>query len=173
VAAAGLADGGAGPSVAEPRLTRPEEMRASMPPFFGSNAEAGPSPVQGEARAPGTGAVQQAAPRAAGTAAIAPASDAMVHEVSMVAAAAEAAAARPSPAGHSPSLNGGAPGLFEASAPAAGEAAHNRALEVMVLDLLKPMLRQWLDENMPRLVAEALAEEVQRSRAAKGDAKTS
>ena len=26
----------------------------------------------------------------------------------------------------------------------------------MVLDLLKPMLRQWLDQNMPRLVAEAL-----------------
>ena len=41
----------------------------------------------------------------------------------------------------------------------------------MVLDLLKPMLRQWLDENLPRMVAEALREEVQRARAAKGDAK--
>ena len=41
----------------------------------------------------------------------------------------------------------------------------------MVLDLLKPMLSQWLDQNMPRLVAEALSEEVQRARAAKGDAK--
>ena len=41
----------------------------------------------------------------------------------------------------------------------AGDTPHTHALEVMVLDLLKPMLRQWLDENMPRLVAEALSEE--------------
>ena len=52
-----------------------------------------------------------------------------------------------------------------------GDTPLTRALETVVLDLLKPMLRQWLDENMPRLVAEALSEEVQRTRAAKGDVK--
>jgi cell pole-organizing protein PopZ len=41
----------------------------------------------------------------------------------------------------------------------------------MVLDLLKPMLRQWLDQNMSRLVAEALSEEVQRTRTPEGGAK--
>ena len=43
----------------------------------------------------------------------------------------------------------------------------SRALEAMVLELLRPMLRQWLDQNLSRLVAEALAEEVQRTRDAK------
>ena len=99
----------------------------------------------------------------------------MAHEVSLLAAAAEAAAARPPPATPQPALNGkAAPAAAAASQPSANLAsdmAHNRALEVMVLDLLKPMLRQWLDENMPRMVAEALSEEVQRARTAKGDAK--
>jgi cell pole-organizing protein PopZ len=38
----------------------------------------------------------------------------------------------------------------------------SQALEVMVLDLLKPMLREWLDQNMPRMVAEALKAESDR-----------
>ena len=47
-----------------------------------------------------------------------------------------------------------------------------RAMEAIVLDLLKPMLSQWLDQNMPRLVAEALKEEAaQRARLSEGDAK--
>jgi cell pole-organizing protein PopZ len=33
-----------------------------------------------------------------------------------------------------------------------------------VLELLKPLLRQWLDQNMPRLVAEALKGEAARVR---------
>ena len=66
-------------------------------------------------------------------------------------------------------LNGKGPVAPEPLTGAAlpGDTPHNRALEAMVLDLLKPMLSQWLDQNMPRLVAEALAEEVQRARAAK------
>jgi cell pole-organizing protein PopZ len=67
-------------------------------------------------------------------------------------------------------LNGKAAPAAAAPSPSAtlaSDMAHNRALEVMVLDLLKPMLRQWLDENMPRMVAEALGEEVQRARDAK------
>ena len=98
----------------------------------------------------------------------------MAREVSLLAAAAEAAAARPPQAAPQPVLNGKAAPAAAAPSPSAtlaSDMAHNRALEVMVLDLLKPMLRQWLDENMPRMVAEALGEEVQRARAGKGDAK--
>jgi len=49
------------------------------------------------------------------------------------------------------------------------EGAATRALESAVLDLLKPMLRQWLDQNMPRLVAEALKDEAARVRATGGE----
>jgi cell pole-organizing protein PopZ len=36
----------------------------------------------------------------------------------------------------------------------------SHALEVMVAELLRPMLRRWLDENMPRLVSAALKAEL-------------
>jgi hypothetical protein len=36
---------------------------------------------------------------------------------------------------------------------------HVRGLEAMVAELLRPMLRRWLDENMPRLVSAALKAE--------------
>jgi hypothetical protein len=82
----------------------------------------------------------------------------MTREVTLLAAAAETAAARTVPPS-APGLNGGTP-----SATAAADTAANRALEAVVLELLKPMLRQWLDENMPRLVAQALSEETARAR---------
>jgi cell pole-organizing protein PopZ len=35
------------------------------------------------------------------------------------------------------------------------------AFETMVAELLRPMLRRWLDENMPRLVSAALKAEAE------------
>jgi cell pole-organizing protein PopZ len=35
-----------------------------------------------------------------------------------------------------------------------------RSLEDSVRDMLRPMLRQWLDENMPRMVTTALKDEL-------------
>jgi cell pole-organizing protein PopZ len=52
----------------------------------------------------------------------------------------------------------------EALAALGGGAGQNAALEAAVLELLRPMLRQWLDQNMPRLVAEALKAEAARVR---------
>ena len=159
---------------AEPKLTRPEVLRASMPPFFGSSTEA-QSSLTSETTVPPATSPHVTRPQSSAPAAHAGKDAGMAHEVSLLAAAAEAAAARPPPATPQPALNGkAAPAAAAASQPSANLAsdmAHNRALEVMVLDLLKPMLRQWLDENMPRMVAEALSEEVQRARTAKGDAK--
>jgi cell pole-organizing protein PopZ len=176
-AAAQPQNAGATPPSTEPKLTRPEVLRASMPPFFGSSAEAAKStssPV--ESPAPPAIAPQLARPEVPATDARnaqATADEAIVREVALLAAAAEAAAARPPQTAPQPVLNGkdpAGPGPSADAAPAA-DTPHTRALEVMVLDLLKPMLRQWLDENMPRMVAEALSEDVQRTRAAKGDAK--
>lgn len=156
---------------AEPKLTRPEVLRASMPPFFGSSTEAAKPPAAPvePAPQPATGP-QVTRPQSSTPAAQASADAGMAREVSLLAAAAEAAAARPPPAAPQSVLNGKAAPAAAAPSPSAtlaSDMAHNRALEVMVLDLLKPMLRQWLDENMPRMVAEALGEEVQRARDAK------
>lgn len=156
---------------AEPKLTRPEVLRASMPPFFGSSTEAAKPPAAPVEPAPQPAAGPQVTrPQSSAPAAQTSADVAMAREVSLLAAAAEAAAARPPPATPQPVLNGKAASAAAAPSPSAtlaSDMAHNRALEVMVLDLLKPMLRQWLDENMPRMVAEALGEEVQRARDAK------
>jgi cell pole-organizing protein PopZ len=154
----------------EPKLTRPEVLRASMPPFFGSSTEAAKPPLMSESAAPPATSPHVTRPQNSAPAAHAGADAGMAREVSLLAAAAEAAAARPPPAAPQPALNGKAAPAAAAPSPSANLAsdmAHNRALEVMVLDLLKPMLRQWLDENMPRMVAEALSEEVQRARDAK------
>jgi cell pole-organizing protein PopZ len=128
----------------EPALTRPEVVRASMPPFFGSSAEA----AKVETTPPGAGSRP---PAGAGPNDAA----AMAREVSMVAAAAETAAGRPPVA---PAFNGAADGRTAAGATL--QAPH--ALEAMVLELLKPMMREWLDRNMPRLVAAALKDEAER-----------
>jgi cell pole-organizing protein PopZ len=40
--------------------------------------------------------------------------------------------------------------------------AHGRTLEDVVRELLSPLLKQWLDDNLPRIVQNAVDEEVQR-----------
>jgi cell pole-organizing protein PopZ len=46
------------------------------------------------------------------------------------------------------------------AAPAGGQ-TQLQGLEGMVAELLRPMLRRWLDENMPRLVSAALKAEAE------------
>jgi hypothetical protein len=40
--------------------------------------------------------------------------------------------------------------------------AHGRTLEDLVRELLRPLLKTWLDENLPRIVEAKVAEEVER-----------
>jgi cell pole-organizing protein PopZ len=145
-------------SGAEEPALRPEVLRASLPPFFGSSAEAEkvevvaapvlpvspplpivspPAPARGGAEAEPVAEVRRAAPAAA------PSS--------------------PAPPAAAPLRNGRANAAFESPAEPkdapAGASPHIHGLEAVVVDMLKPMLRQWLDENMPRLVASALADE--------------
>ncbi len=132
----------------KPSLTRPEEARASMPPFFGASTET--------IRVDAPPAVEAPPPSRPlfGTANGPAIKDpAIEREVSLVAAAAETAA-RPGP------VNGAGEPL--AAAAPASTLQGSQALEAMVLELLKPMLREWLDQNMPRMVAEALKAEAGR-----------
>jgi uncharacterized protein len=157
-----VAGGSAG--VAEPVLTPPEVVRATMPPFFGAAAEA--AGVETVPAAPAVTAAPAGRPVFASAASGSFAGTALDREVSLVAAAAETAA-RPS---GSSAFNGAGGGRGDAPAPA-GSLQAPHALEGMVLELLKPMLRQWLDQNMPRMVAEALKAEADRAAAAEADAK--
>lgn len=55
------------------------------------------------------------------------------------------------------------PGASPEGAPAAtGDALPTRALEQMVAELLEPVIRQWLNNNLPRLIEKAVREEVAR-----------
>jgi uncharacterized protein len=154
----------------EPKLTRPEVLRASMPPFFGSSTDT-VKPTSGSGDPAASSASTQPPSSAQGSAPASPAPQPVVDAASArhsspAAAAADARAARsPQPAGEPVSGDkAGAASEPQPAGAAAHQAPHTHALETMVLDLLKPMLRQWLDENMPRLVAEALSGEVQRAR---------
>ena len=53
--------------------------------------------------------------------------------------------------------------------PTAAPAGGVRTLEDTVVDLLRPMIRQWLDDNMPRMVEKALRVELAQSVKPKGD----
>lgn len=150
-------DTGAAAPPTEPSLTRPEVLRASMPPFFGSS-DSTVTPPPAEAPAVPSGQPERPAPSkaAAAHAATPPQAPEIEREVSLVAAAAESATRR--------SASPGASGPNGAAGAVPGDAASNGALEAVVMELLKPMLRQWLDENMPRLVAHAISDEAVRAR---------
>ena len=147
---------GVRPQAAEPILTPPEVVRATMPPFFGSTAEVSkPEAPQRDAREAAV-TVRQPPPRpaaaASGLAAAAPTAEA------------PKAGVQPPDRHTLPNGRGAEPG--EVKGAAQGDTQYTRALEAAVLELLKPMLAQWLDRNMPRLVGEALKEEAVRARAA-------
>ena len=60
-----------------------------------------------------------------------------------------------------------APVVAATSTPPAAEPV--RTMEDTVAELLRPMLRQWLDQNMPRVVEKALRVELAASAQAKSD----
>jgi hypothetical protein len=66
----------------------------------------------------------------------------------------------------SPQANGSGPYEdygAEESAPAASPLEGAKSLEESIKDMLRPMLRQWLDENMPRVLTAALKDELSAS----------
>jgi cell pole-organizing protein PopZ len=146
---------------AEPILTRPEVVRASMPPFFGSTAEV----AKTEPAPP---------PEPKAAAAVSPPLLPPVRSGgNQASAAAAAGASSPQQTGGNSRHNGKADTNRPAETKTApdGDMPHTRGLEAAVLDLLKPMLSRWLEQNMPRLVAEALKEEAARARVSESDAK--
>jgi hypothetical protein len=120
-------------------------VRGPLPPFFGSSAEAaegfdgpgftGSGPAALEAASPPAGRMHPGA--AAGDAGLNGSAGSLLGHA----------------ADGRTGTMGGAPQL-------AGEPSQVHTLEAMVAELLRPMLRRWLDENMPRLVSAALKQEL-------------
>jgi uncharacterized protein len=152
----------AAPKPAPKETALKEIVRGPLPPFFGSSPETSKVEVS---PAPPTASVPLP-----GTAAIPPAPIARTAEAEPQRSAAPVRSSAP---GREALPNGKAsppvpvpPTAGSTAAPAAtpqAAATHLQGLDAMVAELLRPMLRQWLDENMPRLVSAALKAEAEAS----------
>ena len=163
------------PLASAPKPALKEIVRGPLPPFFGSSPEAAkvevaPAPPMPTPPSPGP---------LPGGAVILPPPAAIVHPSEgnpprggLQDSAPRAPAEPVGPAGlGGGTTRDGAPGAKAnsvpvqpaadgASSPATG-ATQLQGLEGMVAELLRPMLRRWLDENMPRLVSAALKAEAE------------
>jgi uncharacterized protein len=155
------------PPAATPKPVLKEIVRGPLPPFFGSSPEAAkvelaptppmPGPLPGAAIIPPApmppapepprGAAPDSTPRAVAV----PATreglpNGKAHSLAVPLAAESTSSQTANP----PTANA-----------QAGHPAQPQGLDAMVADLLRPMLRRWLDENMPRLVSAALKAEAE------------
>jgi cell pole-organizing protein PopZ len=166
-----------GKAPAGPNTSRAEVVRGPLPPFFGSSAEAAkvevlPAPVQPIASGVGIMMPPVVSPaiavRAAEGAAnaVRTSEPETAHEPSRMPAGINAEGAGGVRNGKAHTLFGQAATESAEGKPAEGtpegDNPHIHALEIMVSDLLRPMLQRWLDENMPRLVSAALKDEAAR-----------
>jgi hypothetical protein len=148
----------------EPRPSRLGAVRGPLPPFFGSSAEVvketAPEPpaLSGREAQPPTPSSYPAPPP--------PLPAQPLDGVRTVIGEARGLDAAPRPADSAGTARAssifGPPPAY-AGTGGAGEAPppQIQALEAMVAELLRPMLRRWLDENMPRLVSAALKAEAE------------
>jgi hypothetical protein len=177
------------PAPEELKLTRLETLRASLPPLFGADAE-----ERAEIKAEPINFMQPASPRPATLADFgapekgkdeeAEAKAALPNKVPQPEKASVPPVTRPElatplptpppPASVVPAAEAMASALTEPrrnavkGSPAA--TAQARALEEMIGQLLEPVIRNWLEANLPRLVEKVVREEVARSPAPKSDA---
>ena len=201
------------PAADQIELSRPELLRASLPPLFGDEMEATGKPEpesggDGDAKRPAfaapqaeEAAVPEAAPEkpAESPAAALPAFASALLSLSSLPASGGPALAEPAPVVPPPILSVAPapatpppppPPFIAADAratdaasrdavanPASGDhngAAHaapaggpgTRTLEQVIAELLEPVIRHWLDNNLPRMVEKVVREEVARSLAA-------
>jgi hypothetical protein len=161
---------------AEAKPIRTEIVRGPLPPFFGSSAEAAKAEVAPVPDVSYTAAVMPPFPPPPATLA----SDPLPGPFTSPATSPTPAAATGQAADGLPGLRAGAatreglpngkaasflgqPATDGRAAAADGPPQFQglQGLEAMVAELLRPMLRRWLDENMPRLVSAALKAEAE------------
>ncbi len=180
----------------EAALTRLETLRSSLPPLFGGG-EGAPAEAEPVKAAESVKAAQPApVPKPAKVAEAAPPEKAKDEKPEVKAPppekvpAPQAAPPGPAAAAATPTPAGGVPHPSDPAAEPAVEtmaatleelrrrtlkesppavAAQARALEGMIGQLLEPVIRNWLETNLPRLVEKVVREEVARVTADKPD----
>lgn len=70
--------------------------------------------------------------------------------------------AQPSPALISREAEAAASAAFGMLQTSLASSNSGRTLEDIVVDMLRPMLKEWLDDNLPSLVERLVAEEIER-----------
>jgi hypothetical protein len=173
------------PAAAEAKPIRSEIVRGPLPPFFGSSAEAAkveaapvpdvspaasvmppfplPPAVRGLAGDPLPGPVTSPAASPAPAAATDQATHSLPGLRPGLVTREGFANGKAAPFLGQPATDGRAAATDGRAAAADGPPQFQglQGLEAMVAELLRPMLRRWLDENMPRLVSAALKAEAE------------
>jgi cell pole-organizing protein PopZ len=171
-------------ATAPAELSRPEELRRSLPPLFGEGQTSAAGPTAAPLPPPaadGPGELledilsaptrvrappaDQRGPEAAGA-------SARASEASPAAVAPETVPALGASGGEASVESGPAVAPMTPSPALANGAAKpspalaSRALEQLIAELLEPVIRQWLDSNLPRLIEKVVREEVVKAIAA-------
>jgi cell pole-organizing protein PopZ len=194
--AARARDAAKAPPAEDVALSRPETLRSSLPPLFGETVPTPPAVQEKPAVLPGAalrteprffpgldddvpGKGSAEAETASGTlnglepagGQAAPDAEPAIGPQPVPSAEAGLQAPMQGPE-REPQEAAAAPGAAgpEADAPVVG-GAQSRALEQMVAELLEPVIRQWLQSNLPRLIESTVREEVKRVVAAEREAK--
>lgn len=172
-------DAKAGPAALQNNfeISRPETLRPSLPPLFGPDSGMSPSkplfkevvaeakrdrpseprqPVDPAPAAKTDKPVEPPAPEATPAAKVDAAPGRVAFPVAPAAGPAGVADAPPD----TKSVEAG--GVSEAASPGQAGTEQARALEDMVAKLLEPVIRRWLDANLPRMVETVVREEVVR-----------
>jgi DNA polymerase-3 subunit gamma/tau len=145
------------------KLSRPETLRGTLPPLFESGKEAETTKSPAVSRTPEAPAAPLAAPSPPkGGNGQAPAEVGRKAPIQATEAPMQATPDKPTSAASAPVANGRAGPIATAAAPASGEAAATqvRAFEQAIAHVLEPVLRKWLDDNLPRMVQAAIREEL-------------
>jgi cell pole-organizing protein PopZ len=181
-------DAGAASMGEEIKLSRPQELRASLPPLFGaeneqlpvtrmpavSAAEAPPNPPQAATPAETlppdnilTAKTRPLMPAPEASGASPDDADVRGLEVAADLATPPTIPAHPQAAANPASATIPAPPQDPSGTPTpAADVSRARTLEHVIGELLEPVIRQWLEANLPRLVEEVVRKEVVRAVAA-------
>jgi uncharacterized protein len=185
-------EAGAGSMDREIKLSRPQDLRASLPPLFGAEEpaptlarmpETQPNPPQtaapGKMAAPALDNIHTAktqplmpAPEMADDSlddagipepeAMAPAA-AAIAEPSQPSRTVETKLDEPQAQGASMAMPASPAEPAEVKPSSSGAGLQARGLEQVIGELLEPVIRQWLEANLPRLVEEVVRKEVARA----------
>jgi nicotinate-nucleotide--dimethylbenzimidazole phosphoribosyltransferase len=156
---AGVIPPSAHPSVATTKASEAAPAPATARTGSAPTADAGPKPAPEAEEAKAAPAAQPAAAKMPDV--VAPQPPSASAPKSAVAAAAPAPAPAPKPKAMAPAPTAKAEAPAPAPATRSTTGMAGKTIDETVIELLRPLLRDWLDANMPRLIEPALKAELE------------